>query len=82
MFRTKPPSLKFLTLRDGEVENVNIEFLDWEQQDQLLLSWLISSMSEGILASMVNCENFAQVLKTLERYFVVQIRAQMSQFKT
>ncbi|RVW56384.1 Retrovirus-related Pol polyprotein from transposon RE1 [Vitis vinifera] len=59
--RTKPPSLKFLTLRDGEVENVNIEFLDWEQQDQLLLSWLISSMSEGILASMVNCENFAQI---------------------
>ena len=82
VFRTKPPSLKFLTLRDGEVENVNIEFLDWEQQDQLLLSWLISSMSEGILASMVNCENFAQVWKTLERYFVVQIRAQMSQFKT
>ena len=68
-------------LRDGEVENVNIEFLDWEQQDQLLLSWLISSMSEGILASMVNYENFAQVWKTLERYFVVQIRAQMSQFK-
>ena len=43
------------------MDNVNPEFLDWEQQDQLLLSWLLSSMSEGILARMVNSENSAQV---------------------
>nr|CAN75996.1 hypothetical protein VITISV_022989 [Vitis vinifera] len=42
------------------MDNVNPEFLDWEQQDQLLLSWLLSSMSEGILARMVNSENSAQ----------------------
>ena len=61
MFRTQPPPLKFLALRDEEMDNVNPEFLDWEQQDQLLLSWLLSSMSEGILARMVNSENSAQV---------------------
>ena len=60
-------------LRDEEMDNVNIEFLDWEQQDQLLLSCLLSSMSEGILARMVNCETSAQVWRTFERYFVVQI---------
>ena len=48
-------------LRDEEMDNVNIEFLDWEQQDQLLLSCLLSSMSAGILARMVNCENSTQV---------------------
>ncbi|RVW54498.1 putative mitochondrial protein [Vitis vinifera] len=49
LFRTQPPPLKFLALRDEEMDNVNPEFLDWEQQDQLLLSWLLSSMSEGFL---------------------------------
>ena len=69
-------------LRDEEMDNVNIEFLDWEQQDQLLLSCLLSSMSERILARMVNYENSTQVWRTFERYFVVQIRANVSQFKT
>ena len=60
------------------MDNVNPKFLDWEQQDQLLLSWLLSLMSEGILARMVNSENSAQVWRTLERYFAVQIRARVS----
>ena len=82
VFGTKPSPLRFLTLRDEEMDNVNPEFLDWEQQDQLLLSWLLSSMSEGILTHMVNCENSAQVWRTLERYFAVQIRVKVSLFKT
>ena len=64
------------------MDNVNPEFLDWEQQDQLLLYWLLSLMSEGILSHMVNCENPTHVWRTLERYFAIQIRAKVFQFKT
>ena len=64
------------------MDNVNPEFLDWEQQDQLLLYWLLSLMSEGILSRMVNCENPAHVWRTLERYFAIQIQAKVFQFKT
>lgn len=48
--------------RNGEVSgDVNIEYLEWEQQDQLLVSWLLSSMSEGVLTRMVGCESSSQI---------------------
>uniref|UniRef100_A0A803PAL4 Retrotransposon Copia-like N-terminal domain-containing protein n=1 Tax=Cannabis sativa TaxID=3483 RepID=A0A803PAL4_CANSA len=39
-----PP--KFLSTTDERSHTVNPEFEDWEQQDNLLVSWLLSSMSE------------------------------------
>lgn len=48
--------------RNGEVSgDVNTEYLEWEQQDQLLVSWLLSSMSEGVLTRMVGCESSSQI---------------------
>lgn len=44
-----------------ESGNINAELIHWEQQDQLLVSWLWSSMSESILTRMVGCENAAQI---------------------
>ena len=56
VFGSKPPPKKFLRPEDEENTIVNPEYADWEQQDQLLVSWLLSSMSEGILSRMINCE--------------------------
>lgn len=77
---TAPP-LKFLSLDDENLEIVNKEYIDWEQQDQLLFPWIVSSMTDGILARVVNCESSFQVWRTLELYFAVQIRSKVSQFK-
>ena len=57
---------------------MNQDFLDWEQQDQLLVFWLLSSMSEGVLSRRVNCESTFQIWKTLEVYFASQTRAKIS----
>ena len=40
---------KFLTQEDKELDRVNSEYVDWEQQDQLLLSWLFSTLKEFFL---------------------------------
>lgn len=53
-----PP--EFLTPEDEELGVVNQEFLDWEQQDQLLLSWLLSSRSNNMLTRVVGCHTLCK----------------------
>ena len=50
------------------LEWTNPDFLDWKQQDQLLVSWILSSMTETILSRMVNCDTTTQIWKTLQQY--------------
>ncbi|KAL6322290.1 hypothetical protein AAG906_005259 [Vitis piasezkii] len=70
------PPLKFRSSEDRSRGIVNQDFLDWEQQDQLLVSWLLSSMSEGVLLRCINCESAFQIWKTLEVYFASQTQPQ------
>lgn len=51
----KPPEM-FLTDKDSaEGFKANPEFLDWQKQDHLLMSWLSCLMSEGVLTRIVGC---------------------------
>uniref|UniRef100_A0A803Q5R4 Retrotransposon Copia-like N-terminal domain-containing protein n=1 Tax=Cannabis sativa TaxID=3483 RepID=A0A803Q5R4_CANSA len=62
-----PP--QFLTAADQRVNNVNPEYEDWEQQDNLLVSWLLSSMSEKTTNRMIECETTAQIWEQLTDYY-------------
>ena len=64
-----PP--RFLLKEDAQVGNMNKAFVEWEQQNQLLLSWLLSSISEKVLSSLVGCETSFQVWVKLEQYFCI-----------
>lgn len=48
---TIPP--RFLSQGDAVLRRVSPEFQNWKRQDQLLMSWLLSSMSESILPRFV-----------------------------
>ncbi|KAJ1381298.1 Gag-polypeptide of LTR copia-type [Sesbania bispinosa] len=56
---------KFLSDEDEEMQNVNPEFVNWEQQDQLLTSWLVSSMTKRLTTRIIGCEYAHQVWKKL-----------------
>lgn len=71
----------FLSRSDEEACIINQAFLEWEQQDQLILSWMLASVSDDILTRLVNCDSSAAVWKTLDVYFAAQVRAKVSQFK-
>ncbi|KAM6582052.1 hypothetical protein CsatB_009054 [Cannabis sativa] len=62
-----PP--QFLTEQDQHSKTFDPSYLDWEVQDQLLMSWLLSSMSESLLTRMVGCETSKQIWSKLEQYF-------------
>ena len=57
----------------------NPEFQAWHLQDQLILSALISSLSEKILAHVVKCSTSREVWLTLERMFTSHSHAHIMQ---
>lgn len=58
-FSTKPQ--KFLSMEDESIGNIDSEVLEWEQHDQLLVCWLLSLMTEGILTRMVGFDSASQI---------------------
>ncbi|KAH9782586.1 hypothetical protein KPL71_008966 [Citrus sinensis] len=66
-------------LRDLLIENP--EFITWKSQDQTLLGWLLSSISEGTLGLVINLDSSYTVWKTLEKKFGVQYEAKVLQIK-
>ncbi|XP_060965299.1 uncharacterized protein LOC133034261 [Cannabis sativa] len=61
--------------------NPNPLYQQWKRHDQLLLSWLRSSMTEGVLASVANHHTSFAVWRALEQRFASQSRARLLQLK-
>ncbi|KAF7835472.1 Retrovirus-related Pol polyprotein from transposon TNT 1-94 [Senna tora] len=72
---------KFNSTEDEASGKINEDFLSWEQQDQLLLSWILSSVSDGLLPKLVGCHYSYEAWNKLETYFASQTRAKVRQFK-
>ena len=56
-----PPQFLPLTTTKGSHLRSNLDFLFWQSHDQLILSALISSLSENILAYVVKCSTSHEV---------------------
>ncbi|KAL9460414.1 hypothetical protein AB3S75_003593 [Citrus x aurantiifolia] len=53
---------------DGSGENVeNPAFLNWRALDQTLLGWLLSTISEGIMSSVLSYDTSFDVWKSIEK---------------
>src|ERR1044072_247011 len=62
---------------DRILENVNPLYRDWEKQDSLLFSWMLSSLSESILPMVVTCSQSWQLWEELHSFFYEQSKAQL-----
>jgi hypothetical protein len=74
---SQPAPSSFLPLTSTEIfePTLNPAFLAWQSQDQMILSALISSLSEKILTYVVKCTTSREVWTTLECMFTAQSRA-------
>ena len=70
-----PPQLLPPTSDASSQSTLNPEYIIWHSQDQMILSALISSISETILAYVVKCATSHDVWTTLERMFISQSQA-------
>uniref|UniRef100_A0A2N9GH75 Reverse transcriptase Ty1/copia-type domain-containing protein n=1 Tax=Fagus sylvatica TaxID=28930 RepID=A0A2N9GH75_FAGSY len=78
---TKPAPASSLAVPDSGTTAAlpNPDFYIWHTQDQMILSALISSLSETVLAHVVKCNTSRDVWLCLERMFTSQSRARSMQ---
>ncbi|KAH9677665.1 retrovirus-related pol polyprotein from transposon RE1 [Citrus sinensis] len=70
------------TIADGSVQRItNPAYINWRAQDQTLLGWILSSISEGILNTVLNCENSFEAWRSIEKQFGVQSEARVMQLR-
>ncbi|KAF4403314.1 hypothetical protein G4B88_007960 [Cannabis sativa] len=60
----------------------NPEFTIWKRKDQLLLSWLRSSMSESVLGSLAQFQSSYSAWRALEQRYASQSKARILQIKS
>ncbi|KAK6121394.1 hypothetical protein DH2020_044858 [Rehmannia glutinosa] len=75
-----PPPDQFITNEENQ-RNLNPAYLAWMRQDQLLMSWLLSSLSEGILIGTVGLESSQAIWEALNIGFASQNGAKIMQYK-
>nr|KYP51537.1 hypothetical protein KK1_026564 [Cajanus cajan] len=72
---------KYLSIIDRDSGQVSESYLAWEQQDQLLLSWLQSSMSKDILTRVIGCKTSFQLRDKIHSYFHSHMNAKARQLR-
>ncbi|KAH9779181.1 retrovirus-related pol polyprotein from transposon RE2 [Citrus sinensis] len=73
-----PPPSHIAQRVDDELRSVeNPEFITWRSQDQVLLGWLLSSMSEGIISLVFNLEMSLEVWKAIKVQFGSQSKSRL-----
>lgn len=65
---------------DG-VQSANPAYFRWYKQDQLLLSWIRSSLSESILNQVVSCTTSAAIWSQLQHSFSASSRARLTELR-
>ena len=83
---TVPSPLQFIDIPDPNgsqtvIQTLNLEFVIWNRQDQYVVSWLLSFMSEPMLGHVTMCVRAAEIWYTLERLNLTQSRARVLQLR-
>uniref|UniRef100_A0A5K1BKM3 Retrotransposon gag domain-containing protein n=1 Tax=Nymphaea colorata TaxID=210225 RepID=A0A5K1BKM3_9MAGN len=73
---------EFLPSEDGKRTILNPAFLEWHRGDQLLLSWIISSLSEVVHSQVVGLDSSYKIWTTIKRIYAAQSRAKVQQLKS
>ncbi|KAL5773722.1 hypothetical protein ACOSP7_013363 [Xanthoceras sorbifolium] len=60
---------------------VNEEFVEWERADQLLLCWLMTTVSEGLIREVTECHSSLEFWRVLESMFSRESLAKILQLK-
>ncbi|KAJ1698432.1 hypothetical protein LUZ63_006944 [Rhynchospora breviuscula] len=74
-----PPPSTITT--DSGVLAINPDYLPWHRQDQLLLGWIRSSLTESIQAQVVSCTTSMDLWSYLERVYASTSRARVTDLR-
>jgi gag-polypeptide of LTR copia-type len=60
---------------------INPDYIPWHQQDQLILGWLRSSLTEPLQAQIINCATSRELWDYLKSTFSATSRARLSELR-
>ncbi|KAF7831612.1 Retrovirus-related Pol polyprotein from transposon TNT 1-94 [Senna tora] len=75
-----PP--KFASTEHQKKDEVSEDYINWECQDQLLLSWMLNSMSDNMVSKMVGCDHSYQLWNKIQESFCSSTRPRERQLRT
>ncbi|KAJ4806079.1 Copia protein [Rhynchospora pubera] len=75
-----PPPEPTIQAAEGRFE-VNPEFLQWHRQDQLLLGWIRSSLTEQIQSQVVSCATTLEIWSELQKLLSSNSRSRVMDLK-
>lgn len=73
---------KYINQRDLEADLPSVEYEKWLIQDQMLFTWLLSSLSDSILPLVIGCKHAYQVCDKVHSHFQSQMRAKVRQLRS
>jgi gag-polypeptide of LTR copia-type len=79
-FLTLAPPNPTISVTNGTPQ-LNPAYLTWHRQDQLILGWLRSSLTESLLAQVVSCSTFSQLWTHLQSTFSASSRARQADLR-
>ena len=77
----KKVPVRFASEEDQVAEVETQEYLNWEQQDQHLVAWLLASMDSSFANCMVECEFAHEIWSNLEEYFASRSKSKIKRLK-
>ncbi|KAJ3697958.1 hypothetical protein LUZ61_001663 [Rhynchospora tenuis] len=77
---TSLPPNPAITTSDNQI-SPNPDFAPWHRQDQLLLGWLLSSLTEVIQAQVVSCTTSFDLWNSLQTIFSNRSRARLTDLR-
>ncbi|RZC08646.1 Retrovirus-related Pol polyprotein from transposon RE1 [Glycine soja] len=72
---------QYLSEEDRAVGTINPKFTNWDRQDALIMSWLLSTLSDSILSRVVTFCHSLQVWNTIRFHFHGLTRARTTQLR-
>lgn len=60
---------------------LNLDHIIWQNQDQLLLSWILSSIIEVVMAQVAGCKTIYEAWNALEKMYLSQSTARIMQMR-
>lgn len=74
--------LKYANEHDRDLDLSTEEYQRWLVQDQLLFTWLLSSLSESILPRVLGCKHSWEVWDKIHKYFYSHMKANVRQLRS
>lgn len=73
---------KYASAADCALDLQTEAYQQWLVQDQLLFTWLLSSLSEGVLPRVIGCKHSYKVWDSIQKHFYTHLKAKVRQLRS